>query len=66
MEHNEDIAAIRERQRSGKSLSYAAARRDDPALVSAAEAYFGTWGNALCAAGINPTCICTVSGANEE
>ena len=27
---------------------------DDPALVSAAEAYFGTWGNALHAAGIDP------------
>ena len=44
------IAAIRQRQRLGKPLGYAAARRDDPALVSAAEAYFGTWGNALHAA----------------
>ena len=48
------IAAIHKRQRSGQSLGYSAARRDDPALVSAAEAYFGTWGNALYAAGINP------------
>jgi hypothetical protein len=48
------IAAIRKRQRSGKPLGYAAARRDDPALGSAAEAYFGTWGNALYAAGIDP------------
>jgi hypothetical protein len=48
------IAAIRKRQRFGKPLGYAAARRDDPALVSAAEAYFGTWGNALYAAGIDP------------
>ena len=47
-------AAIRERQRLGKPLGYAAARRDDPALVSAAEAYFGSWGNALYAAGIDP------------
>ena len=48
------IAAISERQRLGKPLGYAAARRDDPALVSAAEAYFGSWGNALHAAGIDP------------
>ena len=48
------IAAIRQRQRLGKPLGYAAARRDDPALVSAAEAYFGSWGNALHAAGIDP------------
>jgi hypothetical protein len=38
----------------GKPLGYAAARRDNPALVSAAEAYFGTWGNALYAAGFDP------------
>ena len=48
------IAAIRKRQRLGKPLGYAAAHRDDPALVSAAEAYFGTWGNALYAAGLDP------------
>jgi hypothetical protein len=48
------IAAIRKRQRLRKPLGYAAARRDDPALVSAAEAYFGTWGNGLYAAGIDP------------
>jgi hypothetical protein len=48
------IAAIRERQRLMKPLGYAAARRDDPALVSAAEAYFGYWGNALHTAGIDP------------
>jgi AcrR family transcriptional regulator len=48
------IAAIRERQRLGKPLGYAAARRDDPALVSAAEAYFGAWGNGLYGSGIDP------------
>ena len=48
------IAVIRERQRLGKPLGYAAARRNDPALVSAAEAYFGSWGNALHTAGIDP------------
>jgi hypothetical protein len=48
------IAANRERHRLGKPLGYAAARRDNPALASAAEAYFGTWGNALYAAGFDP------------
>ena len=48
------IAMIVQRQRSGKPLGYAAVRRDNPALVSAAEAYFGSWGNALHAAGIDP------------
>ena len=42
------------RHGSGKPLGYAAVRRDDPALVSAAEAYFGSWGNVLHAAGIDP------------
>ena len=40
--------------RLGQALGYAAARRDDPALVSAAEAYFGSWGNALHSAGLDP------------
>jgi hypothetical protein len=48
------IAAIHKRHRSGQALGYAAARRENPALVSAAEAYFGSWGNALYAAGIDP------------
>jgi hypothetical protein len=48
------LAMIIQRHRSGKPLGYAAARRDDTALVSAAEAYFGTWGDALYAAGIDP------------
>jgi hypothetical protein len=48
------IAAVRERHRLGKPLGYAAARRANPRLVSAAEAYFGTWGNALYAAEIDP------------
>ena len=48
------IAVILQRHRSGKPLGYAAARRDNPALVSAVEAYFGSWGNALHAAALNP------------
>jgi hypothetical protein len=39
--------------RSGKPLGDAAARRDDPALVSAAEGYLGSWANALHVAGID-------------
>jgi hypothetical protein len=41
--------------RSKESLAYATARRDAPALVSAAEAHFGSWGKALYAAGIDPS-----------
>jgi hypothetical protein len=48
------IAAIPERHRRGKPLGYAAVRRNDPALVSAAEAYFGSWGNALHGADLDP------------
>jgi hypothetical protein len=32
---------------------YARSRQEHPALVSAAESYLGTWGKALCAAGID-------------
>jgi hypothetical protein len=40
--------------RSKESLAYARARRDVPALVSAAQAHFGSWGKALYAVGIDP------------
>jgi hypothetical protein len=40
--------------RSKESLAYMRARRVVPALVSAAEAHFGSWGRALYAAGIDP------------
>jgi hypothetical protein len=40
--------------RSKDSLAYAKARRDVPALVSAAEAHFGSWCQALYAVGIDP------------
>jgi hypothetical protein len=55
---------IIQRHRSGKPLGYAAVRRDNPALVSAAEAYFGSW---LCMR-LESTLICilTVSGASEQ
>ena len=48
------ITALSRMHRSKESLAYARARRDVPALVSAAEAYFGSWGKALYAAGIDP------------
>src|SRR4030095_4412637 len=38
--------------RSNESLAHARARREFPALLSAAEAHFGSWGRALYAAGI--------------
>ena len=40
--------------RSKQNLAYMHARRKHGALVSAAESYFGSWGNALNAAGIDP------------
>ena len=48
------ITAISRMHRSKRKLNYATGRRDFPALVSAAEAYFGSWGRALHAAGIDP------------
>jgi hypothetical protein len=48
------MTIISRMHRSKKTLAYASARRDVPALVSAAEAHFGSWGKALCAAGIDP------------
>jgi hypothetical protein len=46
--------AISRMHSSNESLSYARARREAPALVSAAEAHFGSWGKALYAVGIDP------------
>jgi hypothetical protein len=40
--------------RSHESLAHARARREFPALLSAAEAHFGSWGRALYAAEIDP------------
>ena len=49
------IPALSRMHRSKVSLAYASARRDVPALASAAEAHFGSWGKALYAAGIDPS-----------
>jgi hypothetical protein len=48
------ITVLAQKHRSRESLRYANVRRDHIALVSAAEAYFGSWGKALYAAGIDP------------
>jgi hypothetical protein len=48
------ITALSRMHRSKESLAYARPRREIPALVSAAEAQFGSWGKALYAAGIDP------------
>jgi len=48
------VAVLAKMHRSKAKLNYATGRRDFPALVSAAEAYFGSWGKALNAAGIDP------------
>ena len=48
------ITVLSRMHRSKEPLAYAQARRNVPALVSAAEAYFGSWGKALYAAGIDP------------
>jgi hypothetical protein len=48
------ITAISRLHRSKDKLGYGKARREIPALLSAAEAYFGSWGKALYAAGIDP------------
>jgi hypothetical protein len=48
------ITTLSRMHRSKESLAYAKARREHMALVSAAEAHFGSWGKALYAAGIDP------------
>jgi hypothetical protein len=48
------VAALTQMHRSKQSLGYSTGRHEFPALVSAAEAYFGSWGKALNAAGIDP------------
>jgi hypothetical protein len=48
------LKMLRRLHRAKAGLAYAEARRSVPALVSAAETYFGSWGRALYAAGIDP------------
>ena len=48
------VTVLAQMHRSKEKLNYATGRREFPALVSAAEAYFGSWGKALHAAGIDP------------
>jgi hypothetical protein len=48
------ISVLSRMHRSRESLAYGRMRREFPALLSAAEAHFGSWGKALYAAGIDP------------
>ena len=48
------ISGLSRMHRSKKMPLYGRVRRELPALLSAAEAYFGSWGKALFAAGIDP------------
>jgi hypothetical protein len=48
------VSVLAQRHRSKEKLNYGTIRRDFPALLSAAEVYFGSWGKALYAAGIDP------------
>lgn len=48
------IAELAGMHRARKNLAYAAVRKANVALVSAAERLFGGWGKALAAAGIDP------------
>jgi len=48
------LALLSRMHRCGKSLGYSDARRKVPALVSATQVYFGSWGRALQHAGIDP------------
>lgn len=49
------IAAIQQRLAEGKPVNYSAVVADDEPLTGAARRHFGTWDNALLAAGVNPT-----------
>jgi hypothetical protein len=48
------MTTLSQMHHSKESLTYARARCEVPALVSAAEAHFGSWGKALYSAGIDP------------
>jgi hypothetical protein len=48
------ITVLFRMHRRKEGLAHGKIRREFPALLSAAEAYFGSWGKALYAAGIDP------------
>jgi hypothetical protein len=48
------LATVSQIHKSKESLAYSVVRRKYPALVSAAEAYLGSWGRTLYANGIDP------------
>lgn len=48
------IAGIQSRRQEGKPMRYKAVHRDNDPLVCAARRYFGSWVNAMTAAGLSP------------
>jgi hypothetical protein len=68
MANKDKITTVRaQMHRSKEKLNYTTGRRDFPALVSTAQADFGSWGKALYAAGIDPIFILfIIGGANRE
>ena len=48
------LAVLSRMHRRREGLGYGDARRNVPALVSATQVYFGSWGRALNQAGIDP------------
>ena len=48
------VTVLSRMHRSKESLAHGRIRRENQALLSAAEVYFGSWGKALYAAGIDP------------
>ncbi len=51
------VAAIELRKRTGLALNAGALERDDPALLSAGRRQFGSWNEALTAAGLDPAAV---------
>ncbi|MEW6202568.1 MAG: hypothetical protein AB1546_11360 [bacterium] len=60
------IEGIRERNKEKKSLEYERTRRENHKLVQAARKYFGTWMEAVKAAGFNYDGICQQRTWNEN
>ena len=59
------LALLSRMHRRREELGYGKVRREVPALVSAAEAYFGSWGRLLIRrASIRISILCVTSGEN--
>jgi hypothetical protein len=60
------ITVLSRMHRSKEGLAYARTRRDFPALVSAGEAYFGSWRPCMLRGSTRICILCTTHGANGE